>query len=119
MMEDWATVDGGGPAASGAGRVAATGMMGGMGGTMGRRGGMMGSRRRGRQPAGDEPLREPVYDAYTINGRIEPTSPPLRVRRGDRVRLRFLNPAPQPCFSSVSPATPWLSPTPTAGRCDR
>src|SRR5918995_2751234 len=68
-LEDWATVDGGGPSASRAGRVD-TGMMrggsmmGGRGMMGGRMGGMM---RRGRVQDGD-PLQQPRYDAYAING---------------------------------------------------
>ena len=81
-LEDWATVDGAGPAASRAGRVAGGGMGGMMGGIMGRR------RRRARD---GEPLREPAYDAYVVNGRTSDAAEALRVRRGDRVRLRLVN----------------------------
>jgi FtsP/CotA-like multicopper oxidase with cupredoxin domain len=37
------------------------------------------------------PMREPVFDAYTVNGRVARTQPALSVRRGERVRLRFIN----------------------------
>jgi FtsP/CotA-like multicopper oxidase with cupredoxin domain len=53
------------------------GMMRGMGGMMGR--GMMGGRGR------------PAYDTMTINGKAYPATEPLRVRKGERVRLRLIN----------------------------
>lgn len=95
MLEDWATVDGGGPAASRAGRIdeTGTGMMGGgmMGGMM--RGGM------GRPRAGEpEPLRQPLYDAYSIGGRAAEGAEPLRVRQNDRVKLRIINAASSTTF---------------------
>lgn len=92
-LEDWATVDGGGPTASRAGRVERRGMGGMMGGRMG---GMMGrGRRRSRE---GEPLRQPAYDAYVINGRFADAAEPLRVRKGDRVRLRIINPSASTTF---------------------
>lgn len=97
MLEDWAAVGGGGPAASRAGRIdesAGGGMMGGMMGGRGMGGGMMGRRRAG-EP---EPLRQPLYDAYTINGRTADAAEPLRVRRGDRVRVRIINAASSTTF---------------------
>lgn len=80
LLEDWATVDGGGPEASKMGRINRnTGMMGmGMMGSTWRQGG---------------PLSEPLYDAYTINGKVFASSPPLKARKGDRVRLRIINPS--------------------------
>jgi len=33
----------------------------------------------------------PPYDTFTVNGKAFPATPPLRVRRGERVRLRILN----------------------------
>lgn len=78
LLEDWATVDGGGPAA--VRRRPAGGMMGGM---MGRR----------FADTGQGPPLEPVYDAYAVNGRAWPAVEPVRVRRGDRVRLRLGNPS--------------------------
>jgi FtsP/CotA-like multicopper oxidase with cupredoxin domain len=90
ILGDWATVDGGGPEASRAGRTrGGMGMMGrgrGMGGMMGR--GMM-----GRRTTGDTPLLEPDYDAYTVNGRMNKASEPFVVRKGDKVRLRIMNPS--------------------------
>jgi FtsP/CotA-like multicopper oxidase with cupredoxin domain len=59
-------------------------MMGGMGqGMMGGRGagGMMGGGHHG----------TPAYDTFTINGKAYPATEPLRVRKGERVRLRLIN----------------------------
>jgi FtsP/CotA-like multicopper oxidase with cupredoxin domain len=54
--------------------------------------GMMHGRMGGRRvPAGGEPLLEPVYDAYAVNGRIAPRE--LAVKQGDRVKLRIANPS--------------------------
>ncbi|MEZ5318169.1 MAG: multicopper oxidase family protein [Vicinamibacterales bacterium] len=101
MLEDWAAMDGGGPAASRAGRIdesAGGGMMDGMMGGRGMGGGMMGGGM-GRPRAGEsEPLRQPLYDAYTINGRSAGAAEPLRVKRGDRVRLRIVNAASSTTF---------------------
>ncbi len=78
MLEDWARIDGGGPEAARRGNIRpGMGMMG-----MGRGGGQHGP-----------PLREPLYDAYTINGKVFGSSPPFKVRKGDKVRLRILNPS--------------------------
>lgn len=93
LLEDWATVDGAGPAASRAGRIdrQAGGMMGG-----GMMGGMMGRRR---ERSGEKgPLRQPTYDAYVINARTARAAEPLRVRKGDRVRLRLANPSASTTF---------------------
>jgi FtsP/CotA-like multicopper oxidase with cupredoxin domain len=88
-MEDWATLDGGGPAASRAGRVDRRGIGGMMGGMMrNRMGGMM-----GRSSRDGEPLRQPDYDVYAVNGQAGSAASPLKVRRGDKVRLRLLNPS--------------------------
>lgn len=78
--EDWATVDGGGPAAAKT-APARRGMMG------GRMGGMM-----ARSGDGD-PLRQPAYDVYAINGQAGSAAAPLNVRTSDKVRLRLLNPS--------------------------
>ena len=51
--------------------------------------GMMGMMRRG---AGS-PLQEPIYDVYTINGRVFEDSSPFIVKKGDKVRLRVVNPS--------------------------
>ena len=78
VLEDWATIDGGGPEASKMGRIR-PGM------------GMMGMIR-GRPSVGG-PLREPLYDAYTINGKVFESSSPFKVKKGERVRLRIVNPS--------------------------
>jgi FtsP/CotA-like multicopper oxidase with cupredoxin domain len=82
VLDDWAT---------GTGRPVprtqegTAGARGGMGGMMGRQGmgvmmeGMMGS---------DQ---HPAYDTMTINGKAYPATQPLKVRRGERVRLRLIN----------------------------
>ncbi|NOZ61931.1 MAG: multicopper oxidase family protein [Calditrichaeota bacterium] len=79
ILEDWVTVDGGGPAAARAGRT--------RGGTMGM-GRMMG---RGRRKRGNEPLLEPDYNAYAVNGKVFSAGKPFRLKKGDRVRLRIMN----------------------------
>ncbi len=91
VLEDWATVDGGGPEASKMGKIRP-----GMGMGMMGRGGMMGGGKMGmmrRRSNKDTPLQEPLYDAYTINGKVFETSPPLKVKKGERVRLRIINPS--------------------------
>jgi multicopper oxidase len=80
LLEDWATVDGGGPEASRMGRIAPH--MGMMGGMMGRRG-----------LADGGPLQEPRYDVYTINGKVQGALPDFKVKKGDRLRLRIGNPS--------------------------
>lgn len=95
LLEDWATVDGGGPDAPR--RRPPLGGMGMMGGGMGMRGrGMMGGGRgmmgRGGGPEGG-PLLEPVYNAYAVNGKVYPHTKTLLVKKGDKVRLRIGNPS--------------------------
>jgi FtsP/CotA-like multicopper oxidase with cupredoxin domain len=80
MLEDWVMKDGGG--------IAPTRRRPAMGGIMG---GMMGRRRSWGN--GIFPLLEPVYDGYAVNGRIFPETRPIVVQRGDRVKLRILNPS--------------------------
>jgi len=80
MLEGWATIDGGAPEASKMGRINPGGMMG-----MGMMGMMRG------QPRQGEPLQEPIYDTYGINGKVFNASAPFKVRKGDRVRLRIIN----------------------------
>jgi FtsP/CotA-like multicopper oxidase with cupredoxin domain len=77
LLEDWVMKDGGGVANTN--RRPAMGMM----------RGMMG--RASRQ--GDGPLLEPVYDAYAANGKVYPAIEPIKVRRGDKVKLRIANPS--------------------------
>jgi FtsP/CotA-like multicopper oxidase with cupredoxin domain len=95
VLDDWAT--GAGPAlpstaaGTAGGRGSPGGMMSGMmrgrgmGDMMGGRGmgGMMGGMGRG--------AHEPAYDTMTINGKAYPATEPLRVRRGERLRLRIIN----------------------------
>jgi FtsP/CotA-like multicopper oxidase with cupredoxin domain len=76
VLEDWVMRDGGGPAALD--RRPAMGM------------GMMGRMMRGRG-SGREPLWEPVYDGYAVNGRVYPAVKALQVRQGDKVKLRLIN----------------------------
>jgi FtsP/CotA-like multicopper oxidase with cupredoxin domain len=81
MLEDWVMRDGGGTARTRRRPPMGHGMMGGMmhgGGAFGYEGG---------------PLLEPVYDGYAVNGRIYPWVSPLEVSRGERVKLRLLNPS--------------------------
>lgn len=91
MFDDWATgtgrpVPGGweGTAVGGAGRGMGA-MMAGMG-MDGMMAGMMGA-------MGMNGAKTWPYDTMTINGKAWPATQPLRVRRGERVRLRFLNPS--------------------------
>ena len=60
-----------------------------MGGGMGRiMEGMMGGRGMGGMMGGGN---MPAYDTMTINGKAYPVTVPLRVRKGERVRLRLIN----------------------------
>jgi FtsP/CotA-like multicopper oxidase with cupredoxin domain len=61
-----------------------------MGGMMGGRGmgGMMGGRGMGGMMGG---AAEHAYDVMTINGKTYPAVEPLRVKKGERVRLRIIN----------------------------
>lgn len=104
VLEDWATVDGGGPAASRAGRVSGRGVMGfGMmrGGGMMHGGGMGWGHMRlgGTESGGDEPLLEPVHDAYAINGKLDPPGEVLQIRKGERARLRLINASSSTIYS--------------------
>jgi FtsP/CotA-like multicopper oxidase with cupredoxin domain len=80
LLEDWVMKDEGGIADTK--RRPPMGMM--MRGMM---------RRRGRLSTRGRPLLEPVYDGYAVNGRVYPTMKPLIVNKGDRVKLRLLNPS--------------------------
>ena len=65
---------------------------GGMGGMMGRMGGMMGGGMSGGMMGGMMGnAHTPAYDTMTINGKAYPATEPLRVERGERVRLRLIN----------------------------
>jgi FtsP/CotA-like multicopper oxidase with cupredoxin domain len=79
MLEDWVMRDGGGVA-----RTQRRPAMGGMHGMMHR------SRNFGTT---EGPLGEPVYDGYAVNGKMYPALDPIRVRKGDKVKLRLINPS--------------------------
>lgn len=78
VLEDWVMRDGGGVADTQ--RRPAMGM-----------GGMM--RGRGGLGASGDPLLEPVYDGYAVNGRVGPAIKSLEVKKGERVKLRLFNPS--------------------------
>jgi FtsP/CotA-like multicopper oxidase with cupredoxin domain len=96
-LEDWVMRDGGGIAETE--RRSTMGGMGGMGmgrgmGGMGGRGMMRGGGGgRGGLASSAGPLLEPVYDGYAVNGRVGPAITPLEVSKGDKVKLRLLNPS--------------------------
>jgi FtsP/CotA-like multicopper oxidase with cupredoxin domain len=69
-----------------------------MGGMMGGMGGMMGRMRGGTRNDPDAPLVEPVYDTYTINGLVAEAAEPLTVKKGEKIRLRFINAAAATIF---------------------
>ena len=79
LLEDWVMQDGAGPVTPRRRRVG-----------MGMMGGMMG-RRRASGP--NLPLTEPIYDGYAVNGRLYPEIKPLIVKKGERVKLRIVNPS--------------------------
>ncbi len=83
VLEDWVMRNGGGVA------PVSRRPPGGMGMGM-----MGGGRMRGRTPRpGMMPLLEPVYDGYAVNGRVGEAIEPLRVEKGQRVKLRLINPS--------------------------
>jgi multicopper oxidase len=82
MLEDWVTKDGGGVAETQRRPPGGMGMMG---------RGMMG--RGSIQPSSTEPLLEPVYDAYSVNGKVFEAQEPLVVNKGERIKLRIINPS--------------------------
>ncbi len=80
MLDDWVTVDGGGPEAK---LRSSGGMMG---------GGMMGGMRgRGFFQGNDGPLQEPIYTTFAVNGLTAAAAPPFTVKQGERIRLRLIN----------------------------
>ncbi len=81
VLDDWATGTGR-PLPST--REGTAGARGGMGGMMG---GGMGQMMEGMMGGGQHP----AYDTMTINGKAYPATEPLRVRKGERVRLRLIN----------------------------
>jgi len=89
VLDDWATGTGRPLPSTREGTAGGRGGMGGMMGGMGRmmegmmgRGGMGGMMRGGNSPA---------YDTMTINGKAYPATQPLKVSKGERVRLRLIN----------------------------
>ncbi len=59
------------------------------GGMMG--GGMMGSDSSGGMMGGMMGNTGPAYDTFTLNGKAFPATEPVKVRQGERVRLRLIN----------------------------
>lgn len=93
VLDDWVTVDGGGPAATE--RRPSTMMGGGM------MGDMMGQGMRGHDQQPDinsVPLSEPIYHAFTVNGQAVATASPFILKQRDRVRLRLINAAAATTF---------------------
>jgi len=82
LLEDWAMVDGAGPEASRNGRLGVM-IMNGVPMTMG---GMMPE-----QHEENHPLLEPFYDAYTVNGSVFQAAAPVKVKKGEKLRLRLIN----------------------------
>ena len=88
VLDDWATGAGRALPATREGTAGGRGEMGGMmGGMMG--GGMMGRGMGGMMGGGHHST--PAYDTMTINGKAYPATEPLRVRKGERARLRLIN----------------------------
>ncbi len=85
VLDDWATGTGSAVARTQEGTASARGDMGGMMGGM--MGGGMGRMMEGMMGGGQHP----AYDTMTINGKAYPATQPLKVRRGERVRLRLIN----------------------------
>jgi FtsP/CotA-like multicopper oxidase with cupredoxin domain len=90
VLDDWATGTGRPLPSTREGTAGARGSMGGMMGSgMGRMmEGMMGGQGMGGMMGGGQ---HPAYDVMTINGKAFPATDPLRVRKGERVRLRLIN----------------------------
>jgi FtsP/CotA-like multicopper oxidase with cupredoxin domain len=94
VLDDWATGTGRALPSTREGTAGGRGGMGGMmgrmmGGGMGRMmEGMMGRGGMGGMMGGGN---TPAYDTMTINGKAYPATQPLKVRKGERVRLRLIN----------------------------
>ncbi|HEX9924427.1 MAG TPA: multicopper oxidase family protein [Anaerolineae bacterium] len=88
VLDDWATIDGGGLAAT---ERRPVGMMGG-----GMMGGMMGGE--SRSPTSNEPLTEPGYHAFTVNGQVAEAASPFIIKQGERIHLRVINAAAATTF---------------------
>ena len=48
---------------------------------------------------GHTPLLEPIYNGYAVNGNIGTTIKPIIVNKGDRIKLRILNPSSATIYS--------------------
>jgi FtsP/CotA-like multicopper oxidase with cupredoxin domain len=91
VLDDWATGVGTAVPSTAEGTAGGRGSMGGMmGGMMRGMGGMMRGRGMGGMMGGGH-HGTPAYDTMTINGKAYPATEPLRVRQGERVRLRLIN----------------------------
>lgn len=90
VLDDWAT--GTGRPLPGT-REGTAGARGGRGGMMGGMGGGMGQMMQGMMGGGMMGMggQTPAYDTMTINGKAYPATEPLRVRKGERIRLRLIN----------------------------
>jgi FtsP/CotA-like multicopper oxidase with cupredoxin domain len=90
VLDDWATGMGRPLPSTREGTAGGRGGMGGMmGGMMGGGMGRMMEGMMGRGGMGG--AQHPAYDTMTINGRAYPATEPLKVRKGERVRLRLIN----------------------------
>jgi multicopper oxidase len=89
VLDDWVTIDGGGPAAT---ERRPSSMMGGM---MGQ--GMEGQGQHSNPST--TPLSEPIYQAFTVNGQVIETADPFLIKQGDQVRLRLINAAAATIFN--------------------
>lgn len=85
VLDDWATGTGAALARTTEGTAGGRGGMGGMMGGMmgGRMGGMMGGMMGGGHA--------PAYDVMTMNGKAYPATQPLKIGKGERIRLRLIN----------------------------
>ncbi len=94
VLDDWATGTGTPVPDTDSGIAGGRGSTGGM--MDGAMGGMMGGGMRGMMGGGGmggmmRGADEPAYDLMTINGKSYPATEPLRVKRGERVRVRIIN----------------------------
>src|SRR5574341_127445 len=91
VLDDWATGTGPALPRTTEGIAGARGSMGGMMGGM--MSGRMGRMMEGMMGGGGMGMgsQTPTYDTLTINGKAYPATEPLRVRKGERVRLRLIN----------------------------
>ena len=87
VLDEWVTGTGTAVARTTEGTAGGRGRMGGMMGGRGMMGGSMGGMM-GRMMGGGE---MPAYDTITINGKAYPATEPLKVRKGERIRLRLIS----------------------------